>query len=246
MKNLDILKARYIAHRGLHNRETGVPENSMAAFAAAVDAGLPVEFDLHLLKDGQIVVFHDDNLVRMTGLDKDIKDCTYDEIKDLTLYDTEERIPLLEDVLRLADGKVLLDIELKTDLPAGQLEAALCPLLDAYAGAFVVKSFSPFSVQWFHKHRPDYIRGQLSCDFRDADLRPLSKFICKHMLLHALAKPDFIAYALDSLPNRKVARFRKRGLPVLVWTIRSEEELERAREYGDGFVCETMPPPSRG
>ena len=247
MKNSDLLIGAYIAHRGLHNKEKGIPENSLAAFKRAVDLNIPIELDLHLLKDGNVAVFHDDNLQRMTGCDRDIKDCTYDEIRDLRLYDTEERIPLLEEVLRLVDGRVLLDIELKNDLPPGQLEPEVCKLLDSYTGDFVVKAFSPFIVRWFKKFRPSYIRGQLSCNFKDnPDMNPITKFICRYMLLNFLTKPDFIAYDISSLPNGRVARYRHRKMPVLIWTIRSTEALKSAAKYGDGFIFEEpVSPPSQ-
>ncbi len=93
-KNLDFLKGIYIAHRGLYHKEKGIPENSIRAFKEAVKRNIPVELDVHLLKDGNIVSFHDDNLSRMTGYNKMIKDCTYEEISGLRLLDTNEKIPL--------------------------------------------------------------------------------------------------------------------------------------------------------
>ena len=80
MRNIDFLRNKPIAHRGLHNKELNIPENSISAFKEAIAKGLPIELDVHLLKDGKLVVFHDDNLNRMTGLNKKIKDCNYDEI----------------------------------------------------------------------------------------------------------------------------------------------------------------------
>ena len=243
-KNLDFLKGLYIAHRGLHNKNAGIPENSMSAFKAALDAGVAAELDLHLLKDGKIAVFHDDNLHRMTGVDKNIKDCVYDEIKDLQLLgasSSDEKIPLLQDVLDLVDGKIILDIELKNDLPTGMLESAVSACLDNYKGGFIVKSFSPFTVKWFRKHRPQYIRGQLSCSFEsNKDLSRIEKFICRNMFLNFLAKPDFIAYELQSLPKKRVEKYRKKNYPLLVWTIRSDEELSNAKKYGDSFIYENI------
>ena len=240
-KDLDFLKGIYIAHRGLHNEKTGVPENSILSFKEAVMANIPVEFDLHLLNDGNIVVFHDDNLKRLTGYDKDIKNCSYDEIKELKLLDTNEKIPLFEDVLKLVDGKVLLDIEFKTDFPAGDLESKACAYLDNYKGRFMVKSFNPFTLKWFKKHKPSYIRGQLSCNFsEDKTLNPLKKFICKNMLFNFITKPDFIAYDLHSMPNKKVAKYKNKNYPVFIWTVRSDEELENAKKYGDSFIYENF------
>lgn len=93
-KDLNFLKNKIVAHRGYHDKDKGIPENSMLAFKRAIDENYLIEFDLHLLKDGKVVVFHDDNLKRMTGIDALIKDKTYEEIKQLKLLDTNERIPL--------------------------------------------------------------------------------------------------------------------------------------------------------
>ena len=240
-KDLDFLKGLYIAHRGLHDNNGPAPENSMPAFENAAARNIPIEFDLHLLKDNKIAVFHDDNLKRMTGSDKNIKDCTYDEIKNLKLLKTDCAIPLFEELLDFVNGKVLLDIEFKTDIKAGLLEEKASLLLDNYKGKFIVKSFSPFSVQWFKQHRPGFIRGQLSYDFIGEDsISPLTKFICKNMLLNPVAKPDFIAYGLQSLPSKKVAYLRRRGKPIFVWTINGSADLEKAKQYGDSFIFNSL------
>ncbi|MCL2343556.1 MAG: glycerophosphodiester phosphodiesterase, partial [Firmicutes bacterium] len=185
-KDLRFLKGLSIAHRGLHDNAGGTPENSAAALRNAVANHTAIELDLHLLKDGRIAVFHDDNLRRMTGCDRDIKDCGYKEIKGLKLLGTGEGIPLLEEVLDLVDGAVLLDIEFKTDRGAGALEWKACELLDGYRGEFLVKSFSPFSVMWFKNHRPGFIRGQLSCDFKGDKMNIFAKLVNRYMLLNFL------------------------------------------------------------
>lgn len=235
------LKGKCFAHRGVHDNKNGIPENSMLAFKTAIEKNTNIELDLHLLKDGKIVVFHDDNLHRMTGYSKDLKECTYDEIKNLKLLNTDEIIPLFEDILKLVDGKVSLDIEFKSDLPVGRLEEKACKYLDKYNGEFIVESFSPYSVNWFKKNRPNFIRGQLSCNFEDNEtLNNFQKFIMKNMLLNFITRPDFIAYRLDSLPNRKVARYRRKGIPIFIWTIKSDEDLREAKKYGDSFIYENI------
>lgn len=115
MKDLKFLTKNLIAHRGMHNKEKGIPENSMKAFDEAVINNYIIELDIHILKDDVIVVFHDDNLERMTGVSKNIKSVTYNEIKNLYLNNTIYKIPLLEDVLKKIDGRVPIIIELKID-----------------------------------------------------------------------------------------------------------------------------------
>ncbi|MCL2382949.1 MAG: glycerophosphodiester phosphodiesterase [Oscillospiraceae bacterium] len=240
MLEIEKLKGRLFAHRGLHDIDKGIPENSMLAFEKAVKKGTDIELDLHLLKDGNVVVFHDDDLRRMTGVKRVLKKCTYDEIKNLKLLATNETIPLLKDVLELVSGKVLLDVEFKYDIPAGDLESKACEYLDNYKGEFIVKSFNPYSVNWFRKNRPSFLRGQLSSNFKGEKLNFLKKFVMKNMLLNFITKPDFIAYGLKALPNKRVEKYRRKGTPILVWTITSNEELEEAKKYGDSYIFENI------
>lgn len=233
------MKENIIAHRGFHNKENGIPENSLIAFNEAIKHNYIIELDVHLLKDGNIAVFHDDNLLRMTNFDKDLKDCTYEDIKELKLYETNCNIPLLGQVLDLVNNQVLLVIELKTDNKVGTLEKRLMEELNEYEGRFVIKSFNPFSVYWFKKNYPQVIRGQLSCDFRDESFNVLKKFLLKNMLFNFLTKPDFISYGIKSLPHKMVERFRKKGL-VLGWTIKNKDEYEFARKYCDNLICENI------
>lgn len=235
MKEVTMLKNLRIAHRGLYDSK--IPENSMAAFARAVRAGIPIEFDVHLLKDGTIVVFHDDNLKRMTGVDKSLADCTYQEIRSLRLLKTEERIPRLEEVLDLVSGKVLLDIELKSDVRVGMLEERLVAILDCYSGDFLVKSFHPLSVLWMKRHRPDYIRGWLVMNSKKQGA--FKRYVVNHLLFLPLLKPDFVAASIDFFPNRVLANYRRKG-SVFVWTIRNFETLSRLETEADSFLMEGM------
>lgn len=157
-----------IAHRGLWDES--VPENSLGAFQRCIDEKIPIELDVHLLKDGTLVVFHDDNLYRMTGLNRKLRKCTYDEIKDLPLKDTEFTIPTFSQVLKCVDGRVLLDIEIKTDVKNFKICKALARELASYKGDFILKSFSPFHIAWFRFKRPKYFRGLLVSKLKNARL----------------------------------------------------------------------------
>ena len=144
------LKKELIAHRGLHNKS--IPENSIPAFKEAIKKNYIIELDVHALKDGNVVVFHDDNLKRLTGFDKKIKDTTYDEIRNLRLNNTNNHIPLFKDVLKLVDGRVPLLIELKYDNKVGFLEDKLINILNDYKGLYAFQSFSPFSLMYLKKY----------------------------------------------------------------------------------------------
>jgi len=219
--------------------EKGIPENSLGAFSEAIKNNYIIEFDVHLLKDGNIVVFHDDDLLRMTTVNKPLRDCTYKEIKNLKLYDTKYNIPLLKEVLDLINNKVAIIIELKTDNKVGKLEERLMEEIKVYKGIYVVKSFNPFSVNWFKKNYPNIIRGQLSCDFVEESFTKLKKIILKNMLLNFISKPDFVSYEVNSLPKRCVQKFRRNKL-VLGWTIRNKEDYDHAKKYCDNFICENI------
>ncbi len=211
-KNIDFLFTHYIAHRGLHNNK--LIENTIPAFKEAIKEKYPIELDIHLLKDKEIVVFHDDNLKRLVGIDKNIKDYTYQELlKENKLF----KIPTLKEVLDLVNGKVPLIIELKYDNKVGTLEQEAVKLLDNYQGKFAVKSFNPYIVKWFRKNRPNYIRGLLipaKKDFKSRLIRtPFARLI---------SKPDFLS--VSSNLDKKLLKKLSKKYKILIWTINNKNK----------------------
>ena len=239
IKDTNFLKKNLIAHRGVHNIKENIPENSIQAFKIAMEKNYIIELDLHILKDNNIIVFHDNNLFRMTGINKNLKDCTYSEIKKLKLQDTDNSIPLFKDVLKLVDGKVPLLIELKYDTKVGKLEKEVMKYLKEYKGKYAIMAFNPFSILYLKKEYPNVIRGQLACNLKNENFNFIKRYILKNMVFNFIAKPDFISYCLDAMPNKVVKKFRKKGLAI-GWTIKSKEELEKAKEYFDNFICENI------
>ena len=233
---LKFLKQNMIAHRGMHNKDAKIPENSLLAFKKAIENNYLIELDVHILKDGNVVVFHDDNLERMTGVNKNINEVTYDEIKTLKLQDTDEYIPLFQDVLKFIDGKVPLIIELKQNEKVGKLEQETVKLLKDYNGDFAIKSFNYKSIIWLKKNAPDIIRGQL-VKYRRVKL--LNKVFLRNMIFNKISKPDFLSCDIRIMPNNKIEKIRKNKL-ILGWTIRSKEELEEAKKHCDNYICENI------
>ena len=158
--------AKHYAHRGFHKKPE-IPENSMAAFRRAVEHGFPSEFDVHLIADGTLVVFHDEDLERETGVKGQIEDYDLTNLRQLRLEGTDEMIPTFDEVLDLYEDTGLpLLIELK--VARGNYRAlteAVCRRLDTYRGDFVIESFDPRALMVLRKIRPDIIRGQLAQNF---------------------------------------------------------------------------------
>lgn len=234
------LWSRPVAHRGLHDALR--PENSLAAFEAAAEAGHPIELDVHLTADGQVVVFHDEDLPRMTGRPGRVAEATLAELRALTLLDTHERIPSLDDVLERVNGRVPLLVELKARAPIGPLEQGVRDALRRRPGPHAVQSFDPWSLVWLRRHAPELPRGMLSCDFAEEDLPRHHKLVLQHLLLAPLVRPSFVGYDLHALPHWAPTALRRLGLPLLAWTVRTPEDLARARDLVDNVIFEHVTP----
>lgn len=205
------LFSRPIAHRGLHGIDA--PENSLAAFGKAIEAGFPIEIDVRPIDDGTVVVFHDDKLTRMTDLDGE--------------------------VLEFVDGRTPLLIEIKNDSTVGQLERDTLELLSSYKGEYAVQSFNPYSMEFFKKNAPQIPRGQLSCFFDKKDLGFFKRFVLKRLKMNKVSSPDFISYNHANLPNKYVTKTK---LPTLAWTVRSNAEMEKCLPYCDNIIFENFIP----
>ncbi|MDD3128901.1 MAG: glycerophosphodiester phosphodiesterase family protein [Candidatus Izemoplasmatales bacterium] len=243
MKDLEWIKTGFIAHRGFHSLDKSIPENSLLAFKKAIDYGYAIELDIHVLKDGNVVVFHDDNLKRVCKKDLELADSTYDEIKHLHLLNTNETIPLLTDVLSLVDGKVPLMIELKPNNNIYKLCEAFMVIIKGYEGKYAVQSFNPNIVNWFRKNAPEIPRGQLAEYFLDNnDMSKFRKFILKRMLLNHISKPDFVNYGLKDMPNKILDKAKKNGLVVIGYTARNILEFQMVKKYYHNSVFEFFRP----
>jgi glycerophosphoryl diester phosphodiesterase len=235
------LKSLPIAHRGLHNSQA--PENSMAAFQKAVEAGYGIELDVQLSADGHVVVFHDYNLQRMTGHDSEVKDLDWSQLKELNLAGTGQGIPLLSDVLALVRGQVPLLIEIKNEGKVGRLEQAVIKDLRGYAGGFAIQSFNPFVLRYIREHAPGIVRGQLSGTFKGEDLAFFKIFLLKFLLLNFLSRPAFVSYATGALPEWFARRLRGKGLYLLAWVVRDADEYAQAKTVFDNVIFEDFSAP---
>jgi len=208
------------AHRGLYDNNNSIPENSLAAFRAAVSAGYGMELDVQLSKDGEVVVFHDDDLKRVCGVDAPVDSLTLKELKELRLLGTEEQIPLFTEVLEVTEkGKGALIVELKTGHRNKELCQKTLDILKEYKGVYCVESFNPAIVNWFKKNAPEIFRGQLAAH-KESYMPKHSKFVAKLLSecwFAVINKPDFIAYENVERPAR-IEKLRKKGILLVAWT----------------------------
>ena len=226
------------AHRGLHDEK--IPENSLAAFRAAVENGFGIELDVQLSKDGEVMVFHDESLLRVTGCDASLYAKTRAELSELCLAKTDEKIPTLREVLDLVDGRVPLLVEIKSDHAVFDVCAKTAALLDAYHGAYMVESFHPLAVNWFRKNRPCVVRGQLSARLFVKGKRTPSMFLVQNLLLNFLARPDFVAFDYKNKNRYSFALCRLFHRPYTVaWTVKDREGLAASRRF-DGVIFESL------
>lgn len=239
------------AHRGLHDMEGGrlpdtggAPENSMEAFRRAVDEGCGIELDIHMTRDGQLAVFHDDDLRRMCGIDRKVEDMTAAELSGLTLSGTGQHIPMLPEVLRFVDGKVPLLIEIKLMSADTSICRKLIEELRGYKGEYLVQSFNCIALWWLRKNASDVARGQLSENLTRRSTYPhyALRFVVKHLLTNFLARPDFISYRVQDCktPGLFLNRHLFRA-PVAVWTVQGVKQLDLARKRFQMCIFEHCP-----
>ena len=228
------LREWYYAHRGLHGE--GLPENSMAAFRAAKDGCYGIELDVHLMSDGNLAVIHDSSLKRTAGVDVIIEELTVPELDGYQLEGTEEKIPLLSQVLKLYQGAAPIILELKSYRGNyKKLCDAAVALMREYEGSYCMESFDPRCVFWLKKKYADVIRGQLTENFfRSKSKLPFFlKFAMRHQIFNFMTKPDFVAYRFED--SHTISNYICRkiwGVQGVTWTIRTQEDFDAAVREG--------------
>jgi len=242
----DALRGVRYAHRGLHDASR--PENSMAAFRAAVEGGYGAELDVHLMADGNLAVVHDSDLSRVCGKKAYIEDLTAADLPDYPLQGTEEIIPLLGDVLALFEGRTPLVVELKAERGnAAALTDAAMAALAGWRGLYCVESFHPGVLLRLKEKYPEVIRGQLSQNFMKAseagELSWAARFLLTNLLSTAVTKPDFIAYNHKDRGNISLRVMKKLyAVHEVAWTVRDRETMERLEREGVPCIFERFTP----
>ena len=235
-----------IAHRGLHG--DGRPENSLAAFRAAIRAGYAIETDVRFTKDKQLAVFHDDTVDRMTDASGKVSAFTAADLTSLTLGGSSERIPLFSEFLEEVAGKapVLLEIKDMPGVKGEEIAEAIAREAERTPLAYAVQSFQPAYVKAYKKRCPAVACGILAsgqkftkADFGGSPVWRIKAHVLKYMSMNGSVKPDFISYRAADLPFKKVSAFKG---AKLCWTVRSEEEAARVKPYTDNIIFEGFLP----
>jgi len=228
------LRAACFAHRGLHG--AGAPENSLKAAQAALARNLGIECDVQRSSDGQAVVFHDWDLDRLTSERGPVAHRTAGQLAAIELEGTKETIPALRQLLDLVAGEVSLLIEVKSrrDRHYGATCLAVRRVLEGYRGPHAVMSFDPRVSRWFFMNSPETVRGLV---VSEEGAKALPGRLRRHFSLW-LARPDFLAYDIRDLPGRFPGSQRKRGLPLVTWTVSTRDLLARAQVHADAPTVE--------
>ena len=235
------------AHRGLHGE--GRAENSLSAFRAAVEAGFGIELDVRLSGDGELVVFHDDTLDRVTDASGRVDEKSAEELSQIKLCGTEDSVPTFSEVLKLVDGRVPLLVEIKESAGKYGATKKTIELLRDYKGEFIIESFNPLALSLVKKEMPNVLRGFLSTSFlKEEKYRgDIKYFFLQNLLFNFFCRPDFISYdhtAYKNLSLRFVRAFFKTA--TICWTVKSEKDEELAYKHGfDGVIFENYIPGKR-
>jgi len=235
----DWLTARPVAHRGLHDAAAGVIENTPTAIAAAVAAGYAIEVDLQITADGEAMVHHDDRLGRLTDGEGALSSLSSTELRQVRFKATSDRMIALADLIDLVAGRVGVFLELKSHFDGdARLPRRAAEVLKTYAGPIATMSFDPRHVQAMRDFAPSLPRGIVAERSRGRAKDALA------YLAHGLrAAPQFVAYSVKDLPAPLPLLARHGlGLPLLTWTVRTEEDRQRAQRYADQMIFEGFRP----
>lgn len=228
-----------LAHRGLHGDR--VPENSMAAFAAAAAAGIGVELDVHRSRDGVPVVVHDQDLVRLAGRADRVADMDVAELAAVRLGDGDGGIPRLADAMAvLTDVPVMVEVKNLT-AAATPLEPAVASLLATHPGPVCVASFNPRSLAWFRRFAPDLPRVQTAGPLATVPIPAPLRWSLRTLRWLRAAQPCAVSYDLAGVEHSAVQAYRAAGGTVVTWTVASPQDLDHARQYADNVVFEHLP-----
>jgi glycerophosphoryl diester phosphodiesterase len=248
LASLDWLTARPVAHRGLHDISRGIVENMPSAAKAAIAGNFAIECDIQLTSDGEAMVFHDDELDRLTEGSGALLTKSAAELQAVRFRGTDERMMTLADLCSLVAGRVPLVIEVKSHFDGDRkLVKRMAQVLLSYSGPAVGMSFDPYQVMALRELLPSRPRGIVAeRDYTAEDwpeASPAQRQEMTHLRHVFRTRPDFVAYWVDELPSAAPWLARNLlGCPLLTWTVRTAEQRTRAARHADQMIFEGFVP----
>ncbi len=249
---MDIFKSwiveQPIAHRGFFDYDNA-PENSLNAFRRAIEHNYAVELDVQIISDGTPVVFHDDELSRLTHKDGYVKNLKTEDLNQYNLGKSDQTIPTLKQVLETINGRTPILLEIKNGALKPQDDCQkIYDVIKDYTGEIAIQSFNPYALEWFVNNAPKYPRGLLASRWRkkNRDVEPdqpksfFVRYSTGHLLLFKHAKPNFLNYEIRDLPNRFVRKHK--DIPLLCWVAYNQEEYTNAMKKADNIVFQDFEP----
>ncbi len=226
-----MIRLNIYAHRGLFENKK-IVENTISAFKKALLNNFNIELDIRVTKDNKIIVFHDSNIKRLTGIDSLVKEMTYEELSNVKLLNTTDKIPLLEDVLKLVNGRVTLLIEIKVNLSNNTLNELNKLLLD-YNGKVLLQSFNPVIIRKMaYTSLKRYKMGILLTN----EYKGFKKVLYDVFTYKYLIKQKYISFI--SSPKELVLKVKEVSLKeIFIWTIKTKEEFIKYKKYSNNLIC---------
>ena len=240
------MEGYHYAHRGYHDGNVNVPENSLSSFTAAIEAGYGIELDIQLSSDKIPMVFHDADLARICGVEGKIWDYTCAELQQMKLFDTEETIPTLAEALELINGQVPILVEYKMD----KVDTDVCvyshEVLKDYDGAYAVQTFHPFALFWYRQNAKDVPRGIIAKNFirenkEKGEKSDIIDFLTTNLMLNVIAYPDFIAFDYQDADYYALKLCRLMCAPTSTWTLKDPAHYEQVKGEFDLYTFEGFP-----
>jgi glycerophosphoryl diester phosphodiesterase len=243
--SLEHMQGYHYTHRGYHDGNVNIPENSLSSFAAAIDAGYGIELDVQLSSDKVPMVIHDADLMRICGVQGKVWDYTCAELQQMKLFGTDETIPTLAETLALIDGQVPILLEYKMDKVDTDVCAYSHEILKDYDGPYAIQCFHPFALLWYEAKAPHVARGILARDFvaekiADGKEPSILDFALSHMLFNFAMEPDFISYNFEDADHPAMQCVQLLGGKTACWTLKSQENYESVKDPFDMYIFDSF------
>jgi len=218
-----------IAHRGLHSNANNIYENTKESFLAAVNENYAIECDVVLSKDHEVVVFHDENLKRLCNLDKNVSSLTMNELRSLKIYESNSNIISLDEMLHVVSAHVPIIIEIKGKFTPF-IEERIQEIIRSYRGPIALKTFNLKSVEWLIKFLPYVYKGLVI----DSNTNNFEAILDLNI--------DFVSCDIEFIESNLVDRVKKKGLPIITWTVDNEDKKKKANLIADNIIFENIRP----